>query len=255
MPTHQEHVTILTDKKRVRVMLFRRGRIWYYRFWAHGVPRYSSSRSGDLRTAKSIARAAVLSVFDGHAQGSGIRLADAVEKYMRSRWPMPIRSATRSEHAQRLRRFLTHAGDVLVPADRAEATRMIQRYIDSRRSAGVCAQTAINDLRVIHRLCSWMMRCLDPYSVAWQSNPASLRWIDCPRPHVRAPRPIAAESVRALLDGCRGTLAEPAVILAYGAGLRPIECLRVRYCDITLDGAPFVLADGKKKQQQVPLTQ
>jgi integron integrase len=65
----------------------------------------------------------------------------------------------------------------------------------------------------------------------------------------RLPEVLSRDEVRALLSRLRGTVWIQASLL-YGAGLRLLECLRLRIKDVDLDGGRILVRDGKGRKDR-----
>lgn len=68
----------------------------------------------------------------------------------------------------------------------------------------------------------------------------------------RLPAVLTREEVRRLLAGLSG---EPRLVCAllYGSGLRLMECLRLRVCDLELDRGEITVRDGKGARDRVTM--
>ena len=84
---------------------------------------------------------------------------------------------------------------------------------------------------------------------------ASIPWLEnvqrAKRP-LRLPVVLTREEVKALLAGLEGT-AWLMAALTYGAGLRLMECLRLRVKDLDLDRGQLLVRDGKGQKDRVTM--
>ncbi|VAW62006.1 Integron integrase IntIPac [hydrothermal vent metagenome] len=70
----------------------------------------------------------------------------------------------------------------------------------------------------------------------------------------RLPVVLSRTEIKRLLDGIDKDIYHSMVSLLYGAGLRLMECVRLRICDVDFDYQTIFIRDGKgKKDRVVPL--
>ncbi len=70
----------------------------------------------------------------------------------------------------------------------------------------------------------------------------------------RLPVVLSVDEINRLLSGIDNTLYRLMASLLYGSGLRLMECIRLRVCDLDFDYKQIVVRDGKgKKDRVVPM--
>lgn len=243
---------VKTVGKDVRVVLFRRGQIIYYRFWWKGKRYRESTEKSIEREAREVARQEVERVAEVSIPVVSRTLKQCVDESIETRWPSKEGRSYR-DALNRLAAFQEFAKpDTIITAKSFDAVvSLVQRFCDKRRADKVSAQTIHNERTILSTFFTWMIK---RKWVGWANNPAAKNFLDVQKIEKTIATPLTVDELDAALEKARPTQAYPAIILCLGAGLRPVGPTRIKWTDIDFTERRLIIVE-KKKPRVIPISQ
>lgn len=205
------------QRKKVRVVLFKRGEIYYVRWWYRGREHKASTGFADEDTARQRARDMVETVaMEGR---STALLSSLITNYSEARGASESARVTE----RRLKTFLATVGDFAICAvDASELSGKIQRYLDAGTARGLAPMSVKSDQVALSAFCAFLKRA---GHAPWAVNPAGTDFIKTPRVPKRLPQSPTHETLKRVLRAV-GNHPIRAVIVLCLSGVRPASAIQ-----------------------------
>lgn len=235
--------------KRIKIHLSMRGEVWYFRFQWDGKRIFKTAQTALLDDAKLAAEKCFRETSMTVPTAGSHPIRAMVTRYLEERWPKktltPQRARTRRDQESRLNVFMAFRSDYDVGRlDLKAMRRLIRDYYIARRKV-VVARTIKSDSLVLHAFCSWLIHS---EIVQWDGNPASRDVQRLDRIPIKIELPLTPDEQQALLRATWGTSIWPLVAIGLGAGLRPIEAVRLEWEQVNVSGNTIkVGAKGRER--------
>lgn len=267
-------VSVDLGDSRITAHLVKRASTYHAVFHIRGERHSHSTKFPDIARARI--RAAEL--VETAAVAGAIKPLDlqaAIDKYLLVRWPhyvnapapkdrcTPVCSvmeprSTFVDHRGRLNKFAKEVGPgtCLATMDEERAARFFKQYLTDRRSAGDAPYTLISFRAIFSRFCRELLDLSAPDGsklVPWKFNPCAGGRLGKIRAIKRDPPQLTDTEAVEILEHCEGKRCFPAVLLALGAGLRPVELIRVRWGELNFVGSRLrAFAKSKWREPFMP---
>lgn len=204
--------------------IYKRGNIWWIKYYRAGKPYLESSRSRKESVAKRLLKLREGHVVEGKFQGlkvERIRFDELAQDFVNDYKMNGRKSLERAERSvERLKAFFEGLKAINVTTD------MIQAYILSRQEQGMKNGTINRELAALKRM----------FSLAAKSTPPKVYQVPY-FPHLKEGNPRSGyfehEEYMALRDALPDFF-KPVVIMAYYTGMRKAEILSMKWSQVDL---------------------